>query len=175
MRISIVLLFAVLANPALADTEMYKWTDKDGTVHFSDQPAPGAEKIKVQNVSTVASPPVKDTLAPTQPVDFSGYKSFKIASPANGAAFYDNTGTVTVSLALDPALRVDLGHTVKVSVDGKSQGGAASSFTFSGIDRGAHSITAVVLDKDQKPLKSASSAFTLHKNSILTNPTNKPK
>ncbi len=25
---------------------VYKWTDADGVVHFSDQPVPGAEKIR---------------------------------------------------------------------------------------------------------------------------------
>lgn len=171
MRIPLILLSTLLAGAAMADTEMYKWKDKDGTVHFSDQPAPGAEKIKVQNVNTVESPPVVDSPAPAKVADFLGYKSFKVAAPANGEAFHDNTGAVTVSLSLDPALRTDLGHTVKVSIDGISQGGASTSFAFTGIERGTHSISAVVLDMDGKPLKSTSSTFTLHKTSVL----NKPK
>ncbi|MGP0088234.1 MAG: DUF4124 domain-containing protein, partial [Steroidobacteraceae bacterium] len=32
---------AVVAQAAV----VYKWTDADGVVHFSDQPEPGAEKI----------------------------------------------------------------------------------------------------------------------------------
>ncbi len=38
-------LFAVLALGAAARAEIYKWVDKDGNVHYSDQPPP-TQKVK---------------------------------------------------------------------------------------------------------------------------------
>jgi hypothetical protein len=162
MRISILLVVALLGINAHADTEMYKWTDKEGNVHFSDEPGPGAEKIKVHDVSTMDAQPVNPPPPPSAPPDFLGYTMFKIVSPENNGTVRDNNGALTVSVSTEPALRGDLGHTVRVTVAGQVQGGAGTSFSFAGIDRGTHTITAVVLDKDGKPLKTTSSVFTLH-------------
>jgi hypothetical protein len=164
MRISILLVVALLGGPnARADTEMYKWKDKDGNVHFSDQPGPGAEKIKVHDVSTMDAQPINPSPPPPPPADFLGYSKFSIVAPENNGVVRDNNGAVTVSVSTEPALRGDLGHTVRVTVGGQVQGGAGTSFNFVGIDRGTHSINAVVLDRDGKPLKTTSSVFTLHK------------
>lgn len=40
LRFALALLLAALATPAAA--EVYKWTDDDGEVHYSDEPPPGA-------------------------------------------------------------------------------------------------------------------------------------
>ncbi|NNE61472.1 MAG: DUF4124 domain-containing protein, partial [Woeseia sp.] len=44
-RISAVVLFLCAAA---ASAQVYKWTDADGVVHYSDQPTPGAEIIDIQ-------------------------------------------------------------------------------------------------------------------------------
>ena len=41
---AIVSLVAVLFVSSMSEAEMYTWTDKDGSVHFSDTPVAGAQK-----------------------------------------------------------------------------------------------------------------------------------
>lgn len=45
-------LFAVLALSATAHAEIYKWVDKDGNVHYSDQPPPEQKSEEISRVST---------------------------------------------------------------------------------------------------------------------------
>ena len=168
---SLVFAVTLVASASAAAVELYRWVDKDGLVHYSDQPGPGAEKITVQSVPTIGTTPVKDTIAePPPPAAFSGYERFVVAQPPNNETVRDNTGAVTVSLELVPALQVELGHTVRVTLAGQTQGGAALQFSFAGIERGTHTVTAMVLDKDGVPIKTASSTFTLHKISKLLGP-----
>lgn len=42
------LLWCVLLLPGLAGAEIYRWTDANGQVHFSEKPAAGAEQIEVK-------------------------------------------------------------------------------------------------------------------------------
>ena len=50
-RLSLVLGLVLLAPSALADSEIYKWTDEEGNVHYSDCPPPpscDAETIQAE-------------------------------------------------------------------------------------------------------------------------------
>ncbi len=42
------LLCCLLLVPALAGAEIYRWTDAQGQVHFSEKPQPGAEQVSVK-------------------------------------------------------------------------------------------------------------------------------
>ncbi|MFC5699215.1 DUF4124 domain-containing protein [Pseudomonas sp. GCM10022186] len=42
------LLCCLLLVPALAGAEIYRWTDAQGQVHFSEKPQPGAEQVLVK-------------------------------------------------------------------------------------------------------------------------------
>lgn len=48
---TVALAIAMLLAPSLSWSEMYSWTDKDGTVHFSDTPTPGAQKKQMPGSS----------------------------------------------------------------------------------------------------------------------------
>ena len=50
-------MLAALAAFAAQAAVIYKWTDADGVVHFSDQPVPGAEKIYTGASNTAESVP----------------------------------------------------------------------------------------------------------------------
>ncbi len=41
-------LLSLLILPGLAGAEIYRWTDAKGQVHYSEQPAVGAEKVEVK-------------------------------------------------------------------------------------------------------------------------------
>lgn len=40
----------------VASTQVYKWTDVDGQVHFGDKPAVGAEQIEVKMRNAISAP-----------------------------------------------------------------------------------------------------------------------
>jgi len=63
---SLVVLLCMVAAPVSAD--MYKWTDEDGKMHYSDQPPPNAitksETIKAAKPQANAAPPPASPGAP---------------------------------------------------------------------------------------------------------------
>src|SRR5262245_55426506 len=64
MRTFLTVVAILLAAGATAATT-YKWVDKDGVTHYSDRPAPGAEKIEVQEAQTFQAPRPATTARPT--------------------------------------------------------------------------------------------------------------
>jgi len=57
-RLLIALTLALLASSSFADGKIYKWTDKDGTVHYGSAPPvneKAATRVKVQTSPTVAA------------------------------------------------------------------------------------------------------------------------
>jgi hypothetical protein len=141
MRIMLFTLLLVPCTAAVAAT-VYKWVDQNGVTHYSDQPNPGAEKLKVeaaQSYQARATAPAnraRDIILPNQQ---SGptYSSCTIASPTNDEVF-TNVNTVSGSLRLEPALQA--GHRIAVALDGKEIPGISASsttFTLSQVSRGS--------------------------------------
>src|SRR5271170_5649909 len=98
------IVLAVLATFAGQAATVYKWTDADGVVHYSDQPVPGAEKVYTGTGSSSTSggraAPAK--LPPTaKPVTTHGlgYSQFFIVTPAPDQSFFGDE-PIPVQLAL---------------------------------------------------------------------------
>ena len=139
---------------ALAAT-VYKWTDSNGVVHYSDQPEPGAERIVTQSGSD--APRAKSYAAPA-PYKGNGkpsderqstldYTAFSIDAPMPEQNFTDMT--VAVRLHLEPQLRQ--GHVIDLYLDGKledNQPHNATEFTLMDVPRGAHTVFAKLTDPD---------------------------
>lgn len=170
------LLIAVLLYFNMAAADVYRWTDADGTVHYSDSPTDGAEKVELGETSVVP------TLKPTPRSNSSeryrsgasgaGYSKIGIASPAHEQTLRNVEG-ITVSVILEPSLRADEGHAIQLYYDGNAQGEpqAGTQFVISEAERGAHTLAAAVLDANGKVvLRSADSVFFLHRRSILHPP-----
>ena len=49
-------------GPTRAGQTMYRWVDKDKTVHYSDRPQPGAESVPVQSTQTYSAPKAPPTV-----------------------------------------------------------------------------------------------------------------
>lgn len=193
-KISLVL--ALLLLPAVSFAAIYKWTDKEGTVHYSDQPQPGAATIKLpaettkDPVSSAESlihpktgiPPlpsigsaIEKQLAagpaiPPTKIEASkvhNYTDVTIASPQDQGTVTDNNGTVSVVVNLEPQLV--LGDKLQAFVDGKAFGEPATavSLSITGVNRGQHSLSVEVQDSQGTPLKTSNSiTFHLRKASI---------
>ena len=133
---------------------IYKWTDSDGVVHYSDQPVPGAEKIYTTSSSTSGAASAgradadTDGTAPKKPgTGRMSYTRFAITSPIPDQTFFGDE-TVGVHLALEPALKED--QTITWHLNGKQltdQPTDAASFALPRLDRGAYAIAATVTDQ----------------------------
>lgn len=140
---TIALLFLLLALPAMG--AIYKWTDQNGVVHFSDSSHPGAVQLDV------GQPPVYHPVpVPPQPEQgknsaASAYSHFAISQPTPGATIRNNPGNVTVRLKIEPKLRE--GDRIRLLMDGKlvqSTPITGSQTVLHEVVRGTHTLSAVI-------------------------------
>lgn len=155
-------LLLLLVVPLVATATIYRWKDKQGNLHFGDQPHQGATKVKLPPVQVITSPPIKsEKITPVTPVKAASYKSITISQPENDATVRNNQGYVAVSVNLDPPLMT--GDQLVVLVDGKVAGTPQKStyFTLTGINRGSHNVV-VQVQNEKGDVVAASAPVTFH-------------
>jgi Domain of unknown function (DUF4124) len=170
MRTLLFTLMLLAASLAMATT-VYKWVDEDGITHYSDQPHANAQKVQLKNAQTYApgaNPGAAAAELPPLPVAAPTlYKGCAITAPPNGTD-YANVDSLTVMVQTQPALHA--GDQIYVLLDGQElNGGAATGaqFTLSPVDRGEHTLQAVVKGSDGKvACQSASVTYNVHQPSI---------
>ena len=137
--------------------EIYRWVDKDGVVHYADQPgAPDAEQVQIARGNEYEAPPQEYGAGETysQPPAPLPYTSLTITQPAPDQVFFGADANVTVAAELGGTLQSD--HTLVFFLDGNrvpSEGGASVELT--GLERGTHFLRATVLDQSGSPLLSS--------------------
>ncbi len=172
MRAILFTLLSIVSLAALSAT-VYKWVDEDGVTHYSDQPHENAEKVQLTQPQTYSAPrssPVQPTAPAKAAVAPLG--TCEVVQPSNDQTF-PNATSVTAAVQVSPNL---LGGTlVLLLLDGArvpnfpSGGG---SVTIDPVERGTHSLQAVVQDGNGKVLcQSPSVSFTVLQPSVL-NPAN---
>jgi len=178
----VLLLFMLL--PAHAD--IYRSVDSDGNVVFTDEHSPHAEKVELP-ASTIYTPEITsdDALADVpveqadeqvlaEPVVIPDYK-IRIISPGNDESVWVNDGNVMVNLLIEPALDAERGDKVIVRLDAETSIGpiASSSVQLTNIDRGTHSLVAIIVDQSGGTLtRSTPINFHLHRAFIKNKPAN---
>ncbi len=150
---------ALAAGPfAVHAAIVYKWTDADGVVHFSDQPVPGAEKFMTTGPSTLGPAPAGlGTAAESQakPGPPAAPLSLSIDSPANEQTITGNQ-PVKVHLTLSPELKPTQAITWYLNGSPLAdQAPDATQFTLENLDRGTYTLGATVLDQATGESKSA--------------------
>jgi Domain of unknown function (DUF4124) len=171
MRAILFTLFSIACAVAFSAT-VYKWVDENGVTHYSDQPHENAEKVQLAQPQTYSAqrgpPQPKATPAPKSQT----YSSCQVMEPMNEQNF-PNVTSVSTRVQVDPAPTG--GDQVVLMLDGSRVPDfpvAGGSFTISPIDRGEHSLQAVVQDSSGKVLcQSPSVTFSVTQPSLL-NPTN---
>jgi Domain of unknown function (DUF4124) len=160
-----------VTTPATFATTVYRWTDANGVVHFSDQPAPGAEKVAIGPTKLYGTPKGSaPAQAPKKSVDalkalHLGYTSIAISSPAAEKSYFDEP--VPVTLTLVPGLRD--GDIITWYLNGVAQDEKSESFTYGHLDRGAYSLYATITDSNtQESTSSAPVSFYVQQPSLLS-------
>jgi hypothetical protein len=139
-------LFAVFAAGAAV---IYKWTDADGVIHYSDQAVPGAERIVTSSGSAngVGSPRAPANSIPNKaPPTGLDYNVFALESPAKDQVFFGDE-IVPVRLGLAPALKPN--QAIAWHLNGAQltdQSPDAVAFALQGLPRGSYVIAATVTD-----------------------------
>ena len=143
--------FGVLVACAAPAAVIFKWTDKDGLIHYSDQSVPGAEKIvtssgsnngigganrgSLSSGSSLAKPPLSRL----------DYAAFSIDSPAKDQAFFGDE-LVPVRLHLEPDLKPQQGLTWQLNGAPLDERGNSLDFALPALPRGTYTLSAVVTD-----------------------------
>lgn len=154
---------------------VYKWTDSDGIVHYSDQPVPGAQKIftagsptaggslSSSRAATSGAPAAKKDVAPGLE-----YSQFAITSPLPDQTFYGDD-VIGVHLALVPGLKPD--QIITWHLNGRQlddPGSVATQFTLPHLERGTYAIAATITDqKTGESLSTDSVSFFVRQPSEL--------
>jgi hypothetical protein len=163
---------SVLATTALATT--YVRVEKDGTKTYSDRPLPGGHPVEIQPAQTYSSPApsgpsVLDSRRPREELELQEAANFRYTlcqlSPRNDETF-TNPSKVDVNLTLSPPLRA--GDELRILVDGVAPPSAAGVLAFSleQPDRGSHTVTAEIRDRDGRGLCAASTTFHVQRPSL---------
>ncbi|MDG2155464.1 MAG: DUF4124 domain-containing protein [Gammaproteobacteria bacterium] len=172
-----------------ATTEgIYSWVDDNGERHFSDTPVEGAQPFELGPINTFNAPdsasapaaaPVSPPAASDQEQsDEPAYNDFQISSPAPDDVLWNTGGVVSVTLTLSPRLKG--GDKIRLLLDGaevKSYPGRSLSHQITEVDRGTHSLRAVIVARSGKQLAATQAVtFTVQQNSVLNqnNPNNFP-
>jgi hypothetical protein len=172
---------AALAAFASQAAVIYKWTDSEGVIHYSDQAVPGAEKIYTNAASTPKAP----TATPSQlntPISLGaaqrpkglGYSILSITSPTPEQTFFGDD-TIGVALALEPTLQ--LNHAVTWHLNGRElddQGSTATQFALPHLDRGTYAIAATVTDRQTGESQSTESVTFYVRQPSTLSPLRKP-
>lgn len=155
------ILLGLLAAAAQAAV-IYKWTDPQGVVHYSDQPVEGAEKIvtsggtstysgadSVKGLAGMDSAKKKEKTSPGLVFD-----TLSISSPTPDQTFFGDD-TIPVALAAIPALKSN--QVVNWSLNGSPLSQTTASFSLQSLTRGTYSLAATVADQTTGQTLSAGS------------------
>jgi hypothetical protein len=159
-------LLAVAVQAQESKRDFWTWKDANGVTQFSDRPVPGARRITIYSSSAApAAGPVTGGPAPaaTAAPDSqaaASYQSLEIWSPASGESFFGTDAAVIVRLRSEPSLAPK--DRLLLYLDGKLVEGEADSYdyTLTNLERGAHSLSAVILDaRGDEKIRSAPRVF----------------
>lgn len=169
MRAVLILMIVFFASAVHAENKIYKVVNADGTVSFSDTPAPGAEEVKL-NASTTSMQLVplnnQTNTAPTRP---STSFRLSILSPMPDATIRANNGDVRISAQIQPKTP----GKYLLDFAGKQYTSDSGVFALKGIDRGAHTYSLKFTDNKGKVIASSDKrTLYLHQASVLIRNTN---
>jgi hypothetical protein len=170
---NVIILSLFLVYLSNAQAVMYKITEPDGTVRYSDVPATGSSKVDLPKLQPMSSGNYKKHTAPVNPKannkakeKTKPYQQFAIIYPKNGAAIRNNQGKVTLILNIKPALQT--GHKIKAIINGKrlARSWKGQSVGIAGLVPGAYSIQVMIVDKKNKTVKSSGISLHFQRNII---------
>lgn len=170
------LLIAVVLVSAAQATEVYRWVDASGQVHYSDQWAPGAEKVSIATAPGFSASALG---APTADEASEGeekpgrYQTLGILSPAQEEVLWNIEGQLPVSVQVAPSLLP--GHVLRLYLDDKAVAElppGSTQTTLQDVYRGSHTLKAEVADPSGNTLASSPAVRFAVRQTSIQNPQN---
>jgi len=163
-------------GPTRAGQTMYRWVDKDKTVHYSDRPQPGAQSVPVQSPQTFSAPQAPQTTMRRAAPASSGppVASCVITAPTADQVF-PNAQSVMVSYSGPKGGQAEL----LLNGAATQQVPAGQAFTIAPVPRGTYSATvAITSDTGAALCRTPSVTFHVTQPSLLSparQPINRPQ
>ena len=154
---SCAVLIGVTLAAAAGAAEVYRHVDKDGVVHYSDQPpTKGAKPVvlpPIQVVGPVGGRPAAGAPPAAVEADLTGSAplSVSIMSPTPDQTFRGDDRRLPVSVRMNQPLPE--GHGLLYLLDGTAQNAAptrALNYTLTGVERGEHMVAVATVDASGK-------------------------
>ncbi len=155
-----VIIFATVVACTMLQAQVYKSTDADGNVTYSDQPDKSAKPVDLGSTNSI--PAVKTPKPDTNQADASAkaeatvtYRSVRIVEPANDSSIPHGPGDFTVRVSSKPELAKN--YALQLYMDGKAYGdtNTSGSFALTNIDRGTHKLKVNIINAAGKSVKSS--------------------
>lgn len=168
------LIFLFLATVLIpVHAKVYKWTDENGEIQYSDKPHEGAETVKIQKSSTYTPAPVptgEESLGEGTATTDGTYEAFAIAEPENNKTIRSNEGIISISFFVQPALQE--GHKIVLFLDGQKMQGehASTRLSIRQVERGTHTLRAQLLGEEGDVLASTKSVVIHLRKEALSEP-----
>lgn len=174
---SMALLLMVCAGAAAS--EMWRWVDERGVVHYSDRPQPGAERVDIKPAQSYPAPAVttrpgaRDEQPAPQREAQASYTRLAILAPSEGETLWNLGATLSVELAIEPPLAQ--GHQLQIYLDEQRVADEVrgTQFTLSEVYRGEHRLRASIVDERGRELVSSSTVVFYVQQASIQNP-NRP-
>jgi hypothetical protein len=136
---------------AASGQNIYRTTDENGNVVFTDRPAKGStttEQVEIQQTNTTPATPIPPRADPQAAEPEEEEYSVNILSPDNETSFPMGAGNFSVSAEVSPGLTG--GHALQLYVGAAPWGAPQSStdWDLTNVFRGAHDLTVAVVDSD---------------------------
>jgi len=169
MKRTVYLLLILIAVPALAQT-VYRWVDKHGVVHYSDQPHQNAKEVKLGSATVlpfkVSGADHPQTVPKPETASPPSYH-VKILAPAPGSTLWPVNYKIHARVRVTPPLGG--GALLKYELDGKMMGKPthSTSVLLKPVYRGTHTLTVSVLGPKGKAVATGSSKFYARQHSVL--------
>ena len=150
-------LIGLMLFSMLAQAVVYKWVDKDGKVHYSDEPQPNAQivELKDKTLNQISLPlPKTDMDDVNQAIESIQYQ-VDITSPSEEETVRNNNGDFEVVATITPELKGQ--YLMAIKLDGKpiGQPQIGNVFQLKNIDRGQHTLVVDAMTQNGKVFASS--------------------
>ncbi len=143
---------------------VYKYTDGQGHVHYTDRPPPSAhaKRVRLPELGSYSSNAEANLASPPPTQDKKkekdNYQSLSVVSPKPGQTISTDGGAVHVEAGVEPRLHVGAGDRLVVYLDGQQvkPGPIPSvSLQLHGVRPGDHKVHVAIVDKRGETLKAS--------------------
>lgn len=168
-----IILTSIVISASIVAETVYKKTNPDGSVTFTDQPSTDSKEVKIRKSTTYKPIGLPHLNLPSKKLSPSFNYELAITQPTNDATI---TGqhNVTVSISVKPTLKIEFGHQIRYQISNQTITSRSTSETFKNVSRGTHSVNVSIVDQNGSVVSpTASSLFHMKrffKKPVVTSP-----